>query len=141
MTARRPYPSLEALLAAADEVWRKARPSDWRQAVGAHPRIGDKAVADPAGGQAARWSAEEQTKAGRSEAAARQALAQGNLEYERRFGRIYLVCAAGRSADELLADLRGRLDNSPEEELRVAAEEQHKITRRRLLKLLGTEET
>ena len=65
-------------------------------------------------------------------------LAEVNAEYERRFGYIYIVCASGKSADELLAIARGRLGNEPEKELRVAAEEQRKIMQLRLAKLLET---
>ena len=78
------------------------------------------------------WSGGEQRAAAGGGAAARAALAEANEAYERRFGRIYIVCAAGRSADEMLADIAARMRNDPDRERAIAAEEQRKITRLRL---------
>jgi len=103
-----------------------------------HPRIGEKkaAVAQDAAGAA--WSKEEQAKVAGADDRIRGELARVNEEYERRFGYIYIVCASGKGADELLSIARGRLDNDPETELRVAAGEQRKIMQLRLAKLLET---
>ncbi|HWM84916.1 MAG TPA: 2-oxo-4-hydroxy-4-carboxy-5-ureidoimidazoline decarboxylase, partial [Kofleriaceae bacterium] len=121
-----PYPDLASLMAAADRVWRKLDREDWLAAFAAHPRIGDK------GGSA--WSQREQAGATRAAPAVLTAMADGNRAYEARFGHVYLVCATGRSAEEMLADLESRMTNDAQAELRVAAEEQRKITRLRLVK-------
>jgi OHCU decarboxylase len=137
MTARRPFGTLAVLLQASDELWWSLAPDDWREAFDHHPRIGEQRAAAPQSAEARRWSSDEQRGASVASADVRQALAAGNDEYERRFGHIYLVSAAGRSADELLGMLRSRLTNDPTTELRVAAGEQAKITRLRLQKLFG----
>jgi 2-oxo-4-hydroxy-4-carboxy-5-ureidoimidazoline decarboxylase len=135
LAARRPFADAEALLAAADAVWWSLDPADWDEAFRAHPRIGERKAAPSQGAQAAAWSAQEQSTASvEGEVAA--ALAAGNRAYEERFGRIYIVCATGKTAAEMLAILRARLANDPATELRAAAAEQAKITRLRLEKLL-----
>ena len=83
------------------------------------------------------WSAGEQSAA--QGPSTRAALAQANEAYEERFGRIYLVCAAGRSGEELLADIAARMNNPPDKELEIAVEEQRKIIRLRLTSLIGTQ--
>ena len=137
VAGRRPFRTVEALLAAADEIWWSLAPADWMEAFAHHPRIGERAAAAAQGERARGWSADEQRGVSSSGDTVREALAEGNREYERRFGHIYLVSAAGKSADELLAILRRRLSNDPATELRVAAGEQAKITRLRLEKLLS----
>jgi 2-oxo-4-hydroxy-4-carboxy-5-ureidoimidazoline decarboxylase len=134
MARERPFGSATALAEAADRIWQSLSPSDWREAFAAHPRIGG-----PAGGMARHWSAEEQAKvwddAG-GDAGVRDRLAQANIEYEARFGYIFIVCATGKSGPEMLAILEGRLSNPVDKELTIAAAEQAKITRLRLEKLL-----
>ena len=137
MLARRPFGSREALLDAADEVWRGLGPDDWHEAFSHHPRIGERASAAAAPARAGAWSSAEQAGVASADDGVRAALAEGNREYERRFGFIYVVCAAGKSARELLDILHARLGSDRETELRAAAEEQRKITRLRLEKLLG----
>jgi OHCU decarboxylase len=128
--------SLDGLAAeggpAADAVWAGLTPQDWLEAFTAHPRIGERRPT----GDPRRWSAGEQAGAAGADAVVLDALAEGNRAYEQRFGRVFLICATGRSAAEMLADLRQRLGHDPETELRVAAEEQRKITRLRLDKLV-----
>ena len=136
MLARRPFGSVDALLAAADEVWWALAPDEWLEAFAHHPRIGERQAAAAQGATARGWSAEEQRGAAAAGDDVKAALAEGNREYERRFGHIYLVCATGKSAPEMLDLLRQRLTNDPATELRVAAAEQAKITRLRLRKLL-----
>jgi OHCU decarboxylase len=126
MVARRPFGSLEELLAGADEVWWSLEPDDWREAFAHHPRIGERAAG---------WAAGEQAGVAGASGDVRDELAAANRAYEARFGHIYLVRATGRSAEELLALARARLANDAESELRVAAEEQRQITRLRLEKL------
>jgi OHCU decarboxylase len=135
LAARRPFADAEALLAAADAVWWSLDPADWDEAFRAHPRIGERKAAPSQGAQAAAWSAQEQSAAADAGDVA-AALAAGNRAYEERFGRIYIVCATGKTAAEMLAILRARLANDPATELRAAAAEQAKITRLRLEKLL-----
>jgi OHCU decarboxylase len=137
MLARRPFQSVDHLLSVADKAWRATGPSDWEEAFAHHPRIGDHQAAAPVSAAAQAWSTREQSTAAGSGAAARAALAEANTAYEQRFGRIYLVCAAGRSAEELLADVAERMKNDPEREREVAVEEQRKITRLRLMALIG----
>ncbi|MDQ3949111.1 MAG: 2-oxo-4-hydroxy-4-carboxy-5-ureidoimidazoline decarboxylase [Gemmatimonadota bacterium] len=137
MLARRPFHDVDALLRTAEDVWWSLGPDDWRDAFAHHPRIGEQDAAVAMDERAVAWSAGEQRGVTDANADVRAALAEGNREYERRFGHIYLVSAAGKSAGELLALLRARLSNDPQTELRVAAGEQAKITRLRLLKLLG----
>jgi 2-oxo-4-hydroxy-4-carboxy-5-ureidoimidazoline decarboxylase len=139
MVARRPFRSLEHLLEEADNTWWALEPADWEEAFSHHPRIGERGAQTRVSGVAATWAAGEQRRAGSGAEEQRTALTEGNAEYERRFGRIFIVCATGRSAAELVADLHRRLGNSPEKELQVAAAEQAKITRLRLRKLTGEE--
>jgi 2-oxo-4-hydroxy-4-carboxy-5-ureidoimidazoline decarboxylase len=140
MLARRPFESAAGLLEAADEVWHAAGPEDWDEAFAHHPRIGERHAVAPVSATARAWSAEEQGNAAGAGEVARAALAEANDAYQRRFGRIYIVCAAGRSAEELLADIAVRMKNDPDRERAVAAEEQRKITRLRLKTLIGARE-
>ena len=137
MLARRPFARLGALLEAADDVWWSLGPDDWREAFAHHPRIGESAAAAAPGARARGWSADEQRGVSSSPEEIRAALAVGNLQYERRFGHIYIVCATGRSAAQLLTFLHQRLTNDPATELRTAAAEQAKITKLRLEKALA----
>ena len=130
MAAGRPYADLAALQRAADEVWLGLGPEDWLEAFAAHPRIGE------GGGASADWSRQEQAGVGGS-ADVQQRLARANAEYEARFGHVFLISAAGRDADEVLAALTDRLGNDPATELRVAAEEHRRITRLRLERLMA----
>lgn len=126
----RPYPDLPALQSAAESVWQQQmEPADWREALDGHPRIGES------GGSSAAFSRQEQAGMSGADDALRAAIADGNEVYERRFGHVFLIAAAGRSPAEILANLRSRLGNDPEEELRVAADEHRRITTLRLQKL------
>jgi len=130
LTAGRPYPTIAALHDAAEQAWWSLDEPDWREAFAAHPRIGRLETADP------RARREQAGVAGAS-ADTLALLAEANRAYEERFGRIFLISASGRSADEMLASLRERLNNDPETEVRIAAGEQAKIMRLRLERLLG----
>ena len=141
MLERRPFRSLMRILDEAEEIWWSLAPGDWREAFDHHPRVGEQSAATPQAAVARAWSADEQRGVAASSDATRQALAEGNREYERKFGHIYLVCATGKSGEEMLALLRARLSNDPETELRVAAGEQATITRLRLEKLFGSTST
>ncbi len=136
MTEARPFASLDDLLAKAGVVWRSLGEDDWLEAFRAHPKIGEQKAAAAQSEQARSWSAQEQSGIECAAAETRAALAEGNQEYEKRFGFIFIVCATGRTSEEMLAILNRRLQNEPGTELPVAAEEQRKITRLRLEKLL-----
>jgi 2-oxo-4-hydroxy-4-carboxy-5-ureidoimidazoline decarboxylase len=138
MLVRRPFGSVAELVATSDAVWSTTGPDDWNEAFAHHPRIGERQAAAQVSAAAQAWSAGEQRAA--AGAATRAALAQANQRYEERFGRIYLVCAAGRSGEELLADMSERMKNSPEQELAIAVDEQRKITALRLEILMGVRE-
>ncbi len=138
VAAARPFGSEEELAETSDRIWRHLSKADWLEAFSAHPKIGSSA---PAGSGPARdWSREEQRGAEGAPSETLAALAAANRDYEKRFGHIFIVCASGRSADEMLSLARQRLANDPETELAVAAEEQRKITRIRLAKLLAAGE-
>lgn len=134
MTAARPFEDMTALLRAAERVWWTLGESDHREAFAAHPRIGEAKV--PVHGDAT-WSTDEQKQAAGAAASTLDELAQANRDYDAKHGFVFIVCASGRSADAMLADLRQRLGSSSADELRTAAEEQMKITRLRLAKLIG----
>jgi len=146
MADGRPFSNVDAMLDTADRVWNDCGAGDWLEAFAAHPKIG----AGQAGqaGQAGRagrvaenteWSTHEQSGARDAPGEVRDRLARGNRDYEARFGYIFIICATGKSADEMLAALERRLRNPPDVELGIAAGEQRQITRLRLLKLLGDE--
>lgn len=129
-----PYNSPEELFAAADKVWWSLPEKDWQEAFDSHPRIGE-AKAKAATEKSLKWSEGEQAAANPDEDARLQ-LAEANKEYELKFGRIFIVCATGKSATEMLAILRKRLGNDPATELKQAAEQQRQITQLRLRKWL-----
>jgi OHCU decarboxylase len=130
MTDARPFDSVEATAATADDIWLSLDRADWLEAVAAHPQIG-------AGGAGkAEWSEHEQSRVAEASADVRERLASRNRDYVERFGYIFIICATGKSADEMLATLEQRLTNAPDAELRIAAEEQRRITQLRLRKLL-----
>jgi 2-oxo-4-hydroxy-4-carboxy-5-ureidoimidazoline decarboxylase len=136
LVGARPYPDRAALLDASDEVLSALPWEHVEQALAAHPRIGERAAG---GDRAAAWSRGEQAGTALAGADVRAALAEGNEQYERRFGHVYLVCATGRTAEELLRILRGRLGNDPATERQVVRDELAAITRLRLEKWLAEE--
>src|SRR4051812_39262939 len=140
MIAARPFTSREAVVREADRVWNALAPRDWLEAFMHHPRIGEQKAALAQDSRGQRWSAGEQAGIATAADETRTALVQVNSDYEQRFGFIYIVCASGKSADELLRLARQRLRNSAETELRVAAEEQRKIMQLRLAKVLDMPE-
>lgn len=135
MVALRPIGSIAELSEAADRVWGTMTQDDWMEAFACHPRIGDRKIAD-ATAKAQAWSQQEQSSAARAAPAVLEELAQGNAQYESRFGFTYIVCATGKSAEELLATLKRRLANDRTTELQEAAEQQRQIIQIRLGKWL-----
>ena len=136
MVAGRPYRSEAALYAASDRAT-AALDAGWlEQALAGHPRIGDAAPAHGSDGRSAVWSRGEQAGVATAGEDVLGELAAANAAYEQRFGHVYLVCASGRSAAELLAVCRARLENDPETERGVVLTELAKINRLRLGKLI-----
>lgn len=134
LAAERPFASLKDLCDAADSAWRNLEVAGWLEAFGRHPQIGERA----AGGSESsrRWAEGEQTGARIATETVKARLARGNQSYREKFGYIFIVCASGKSAEEMLALLEQRLQNDPADELKIAAEQQNLITRLRLEKLL-----
>lgn len=137
MTDRRPYPNVEDLTNTANEIWQSLTQSDWLEAFRSHPKIGEKKAAEPVSTQSTHWSGQEQAGVDNAARDTIDELAQLNSEYENKFGFIFIVCATGKSAEEMLALLRQRLQNDYEAELPIAAAEQAKITELRLKKLIN----
>jgi OHCU decarboxylase len=131
VAAERPFADLPALQACADETWLALDPADWLEALDGHPRIGEQ------GGSSPSLSRDEQSGLADVAVSTRALLAQGNLAYEERFGHVFLISAAGRTPEEILASLLSRLDNDPDTELRVATDQHRRITRLRLEKLFS----
>ena len=134
MSAGRPYATAESVFLASDNIWRSLAAGDWQEAFDSHPRLGGT-QAKAASGASLRWSAGEQS-ALQSDEGVKIALAVANEAYEARFGRIFLACATGRSAAEILALLQRRMNNTPEAEVAETAEQQRRITQLRLRKWL-----
>jgi len=131
----RPVGDEMELFECSDAIWRALSPADWDEAFRSHPKIGES-KAETTTPQSAAWSRDEQEGLATSGVDIRSAIREANRTYELRFGRIYIVCAAGRSAEEMLADLERRLQNDAERELLEAVEQQRQITQLRLRKWL-----
>lgn len=133
MSASAPFQSLTDLLKKGAGAWAKCNEKDWRQALDGHPRIGEKASGE---GLSAQWSRGEQSKAQTVDSEIADKLRQAQAHYYQKFGFIFLICASGRSSQEILAAVEKRLHNSAAEEMQIVAEEQAKIIHLRLEKLL-----
>ncbi len=136
MVIDRPFESLAEMLEISDRIWEECDVDDYLEAFEGHPRIGDveslaKKYANTKG-----WAGGEQKGVEGADREVLERLAKGNADYEAKFGHIFIVCATGKSAAEMLALLEARMPNDPKTEVMVAAEEQNKITRIRLKKLL-----
>jgi allantoicase len=127
MLAQRPFPSWDAMVQASDRIWFSLDSNDWLEAFAAHPRIGDRKPG---------WSSGEQSRAQSGSDETKNAIAEGNRAYEEKFGFVFLICATGKSAEDILAALRSRSERTRDEELRTAAEEQAEIAKLRLEKLV-----
>jgi 2-oxo-4-hydroxy-4-carboxy-5-ureidoimidazoline decarboxylase len=138
MAARRALRDEAALLSACDQVWKNLRESDWLEAFRTHPRIGESQSPAASPARSAAWSGEEQRKVGSADENVMFALAEGNRAYEQRFNRIFIVCATGKSAPEILEILQRRLRNDEKTELHEAAEQQRQIAHLRLKKWLSS---
>lgn len=137
LVSRRPFASLDDVYRVADDVWAGCGEGDIHEAFRHHPRIGDVEGLRQKFASTATWASGEQAGAAAAGEATLQALAQGNTDYEAKFGHIFIVCATGKTAAEMLAILQARLPNAADAELHIAAEQQRLITRIRLEKLLS----
>jgi 2-oxo-4-hydroxy-4-carboxy-5-ureidoimidazoline decarboxylase len=135
-----PVEDLVDLLEDAEEQWWLCTEQDWKEAFASHPKIGDRDSLKKKYASA-EWASGEQGAVSSASSQTLEALEEANRRYEERFGYIFIVCATGKSAEEMLGILESRLLNKPEEEIKVAADEQNKITKLRLEKLLDTEYT
>jgi OHCU decarboxylase len=129
MEVGRPYGSLAALETAADVAWSRCSREDWLEAFSAHPRIGQR--------KGSNWSRQEQSRVAQAGPETVREFEELNLRYLDKFGYTFIVDATGKTPDGILVILRQRLENSPEDEIKDAGEQQRLITRRRLRKLLG----
>jgi 2-oxo-4-hydroxy-4-carboxy-5-ureidoimidazoline decarboxylase len=138
MVALRPVGSVRELSESADRVWQSMQEPDWLEAFACHPSIGERIAAPAihAGGQSAAWSKQEQSRTSTAGERLLAELAEGNKLYEERFGFTFIVCATGKSAEQMLAILKQRLAGSRDTELREAAEQQRQIMQIRLGKWL-----
>ena len=135
MVEQRPLASIVELSEAADRAWSEMQEVDWLEAFACHPRIGERKAVH-ASAQSFAWSRQEQASAASASERILSELAEGNALYAERFGFTYIVCATGKSAEEMLAILRQRLASDRDTELREAAEQQRQILQIRLGKWL-----
>ena len=130
MMAAKPYK--DGLAAAAEKAWHSLSHEDWLEAFSHHPKIGEKDMLREKFAATRQWAQFEQAGVGSANDHILEALAAGNAEYEKKFGYIFIVCATGKSATEMLAIIQDRLRNDRQSEIVIAAEEQLKITLLRL---------
>ncbi len=136
MAAESPFANANQLMTIADRVWWSLEPDDWLEAFASHPKIGEKKAADATAAESEAWATQEQSGALHAAEETVRSLAQLNRQYEDKFGYIFIVCATGKSSEEMLTILRERLPNDAENELRIAAREQARITKLRLGKVI-----
>ena len=132
-----PFDSMESLKKESDRIWFSLGEDDWKEAFSHHPKIGDMGNLKKKFASTSHLAEGEQAEVKHAEEEVLRALQKGNDDYEKKFGYIFIVCATGKSAEEMLSLLNSRLINNPAFEIRVAAEEQNKITHLRLDKLFA----
>ena len=136
MAEERSIEDVATLLATSDRIWLALSAADWLEAFQSHPRIGETRSHLESSARSRQWSAQEQSRSTESPNAMKHALAEGNREYEWKFGRIFIVCASGKSASDILENLQRRLGNDEATELQEAAEQQRRIVQIRVKKWL-----
>jgi 2-oxo-4-hydroxy-4-carboxy-5-ureidoimidazoline decarboxylase len=136
LAASRPIADADKLVATSNKLWFALPEEAWQQAFDSHPRIGQSHAKAHATTESLRWSAQEQSNALSDDESAKRALEEANRRYEQKFGRIFIVCATGKTAAEILAILEKRMKNDAATELREAAEQQRQITQLRLIRWL-----
>lgn len=137
MVYSRPFESLSEVLETSDTVWEECDVDDYEEAFSHHPKIGDVESLAKKFANTKAWATGEQKGVESADLAVIHKLAEGNAAYEEKFGFIFIVNATGKSATEMLALLQARMNNEPKDEILIAAEEQNKITKLRLKKLLA----
>ncbi len=137
LIASRPYATEAELYNASDRIWQSLNSEDWLEAFSHHPKIGDLESLKTKFASTSDWASGEQGGVALASERVIEELAAGNTAYEEKFGYIFIVCATGKTAGEMLALLQERLHNAPDVEIQRAMAEQNKITRLRLEKLLG----
>jgi allantoicase len=136
MAAARPFATVQDALDASAQIWKGLDRKEWLAAFRHHPPIGGKKAAKAQSTKAKSWSASEQSSMNQASATELAALAKANADYVARFGYIFIICASGKTTGEMLAAIQQRLDNDPQYELQIAADEQQKITTLRLERIL-----
>jgi len=136
MDKLRPFESRQELFERASMIWRGLSEKDWKDAFSHHPRIGDLESLKKKFARTKEWAEQEQKGSAGASESVLQALARGNKTYENQFGYIFIVCATGKTAEEMLNLLEERIQNKPEVEILKASAEQEKITQLRLEKLI-----
>ncbi len=139
MASARPFADVSVLLNQAEQIWQNLEIEDWREAFAAHPKIGAKKAVPQATAQSAEWSNAEQSGVNSAADSVQTELEEANRLYENKFGFIFIVCATGKSAEEMLEICKERLNKDIAEEIRIAADEQRKIMEIRLKKFLEIE--
>jgi 2-oxo-4-hydroxy-4-carboxy-5-ureidoimidazoline decarboxylase len=139
LASRRPIADEPSLIEASSAIWLDLPEHAWLEAFDSHPRIGQKNAQSHASEESLRWSAQEQRTAISEDETTRLALEEANRRYEQKFGRIFIVCATGKTSAEILAILEARMKNDTATELREAAEQQRQITQLRLHRWLESE--
>jgi 2-oxo-4-hydroxy-4-carboxy-5-ureidoimidazoline decarboxylase len=134
---KKPFKTKEELLYTSDKIWENCSEQDGLEAFTHHPKIGDLKNLEKKFASTKEWAGGEQAGVNTATHDTLVALAKGNEAYEKKFGYIFIVCATGKTADEMLALLNARLANDAATELKIAMNEQNKITHIRLEKLLG----
>jgi 2-oxo-4-hydroxy-4-carboxy-5-ureidoimidazoline decarboxylase len=132
-----PFASVEELKNESDKIWFSLSKKDWLEAFTHHPKIGDLKSLEKKFASTKHWAGNEQSAVRTATQTVLQELKNSNEEYEKKFGYIFIVCATGKSAEEILSILKQRLTNSPSEEIKIAMNEQNKITHLRLDKLFA----
>lgn len=137
LAAARPFASIDEVKENASSIWWSLSNDDWLEAFRSHPKIGERKAAAPVAADAHKWSEQEQSGVSGTAVDTLEALSELNQQYAKKFGYIFIVCASGKSAEQMLSLLRERLHNEPEVELPIAAAEQAKITELRIDKLIN----
>ncbi|MEP7170272.1 MAG: 2-oxo-4-hydroxy-4-carboxy-5-ureidoimidazoline decarboxylase [Bacteroidota bacterium] len=137
LAEKHPFSSIEELKKESDNIWFSLNEKDWLEAFKHHPKIGDVKSLEKKFASTKEWASNEQSGINTASQNVLTELKELNDEYEKKFGYIFIVCATGKSAVEMLSVLKSRLKNSPEEEIKIAANEQNKITHLRIDKLFS----
>jgi 2-oxo-4-hydroxy-4-carboxy-5-ureidoimidazoline decarboxylase len=132
LASRRPIADEASLIETSSSIWLALPEEAWQEAFDSHPRIGQTHAQTHATEESLRWSTQEQRAALSEDGSARLAVEEANRRYEQKFGRIFIVCATGKTSAEILAILEARMKNDAATELREAAEQQRQITELRL---------